>query len=138
MTTYTKQQIILFDGVCKLCHAWVKFILRFDKQKIFKLCSVQSRQGKAILEGFGYSTESFNTMLYVDSAQCFEKSRAFFEIISRLGYPWKLILIFKIIPRSLADWLYDRIARNRYRLFGRYEYCILPLADHKDRFIDGE
>lgn len=130
-----QDSVVLFDGVCKLCAAWSNFIIQNDSEYQIKLCSVQSIEGQKILHHFGHSTEHFETMLFVRGGQCFEKSQAFFEVISLLGWPWKSLTIFRFIPRTLRDWLYDRIALNRYRLFGKYEYCRLPEADHEDRFV---
>lgn len=130
-------KIILFDGVCKLCNAWSNFIIKTDNSHVFKLASVQSPQGQAILEHFGYPTDYFNTMLLVHGSLCYEKSDAFFNVMKELGYPWRLLPIFRWIPKSLRNWAYDRIALNRYRLFGKYEYCMLPSPDHARRYIDG-
>jgi predicted DCC family thiol-disulfide oxidoreductase YuxK len=130
-------RIILFDGVCKLCSAWSKFLIKYDKSHEFKLCSVQSAEGKAILDYFGYPEDYCETMLLVDGAKSFEKSEAFFKVMNGLGWPWKAITIFKVLPLNIRDWLYDRIALNRYALFGKYEYCLFPSADHNGRFLDG-
>ena len=129
--------VILFDGVCKLCNGWANFIIEKDKQQQFKLCSVQSPEGAAILKHFGFSTQSYETMLYVKGRQCYQQSQAFFKIITTLGYPWKAAGVFRILPTALNNWLYDRIALNRYKLFGKYDYCRLPTADHEQRFLDG-
>lgn len=131
-------KVILFDGVCKLCNAWSNFIIKHDRQRIFKLCSVQSKEGKQILLHFGLPSESYETMLYVEGNQSFQKSDAFFQIMTQLGYPWKIVCIFKVIPKPLRDWMYDRIALNRYSLFGKYDYCTLPSPDHEARFLDAE
>lgn len=131
-------KVILFDGVCKLCNAWSNFIIKHDRQRVFKLCSVQSKEGKQILLHFGLPSESYETMLYVEGNQSFQKSEAFFQIMTQLGYPWKIVYIFKVIPKPLRDWMYDRIALNRYSLFGKYDYCTLPSPDHEARFLDAE
>ena len=131
------ENLILFDGVCKLCNAWSNFIIRHDHGRRFKLASVQSPEGTAILAHFGYPTERFDTMLVVHRAACHEKSEAFFAVMSELGMPWRLLRVARILPRALRDWLYDRIALNRYRLFGKYDYCTLPGADHEGRYLGG-
>lgn len=131
-------KVILFDGVCKLCNAWSNFIIKHDRYRVFKLCSVQSKEGKQILLHFGLPSETYETMLYVEGNQSFQKSEAFFQIITQLGYPWKIVCIFKVIPKPLRDWMYDRIALNRYSLFGKYDYCTLPSPDHEARFLDAE
>lgn len=131
-------KVILFDGVCKLCNAWSNFIIKHDGQRVFKLCSVQSKEGKQILFHFGLPSESYETMLYVEGNQSFQKSEAFFQIMTQMGYPWKIVCIFKVIPKPLRDWMYDRIALNRYSLFGKYDYCTLPSPGHEARFLDEE
>jgi predicted DCC family thiol-disulfide oxidoreductase YuxK len=130
-----KDKLILFDGVCKLCHAWSRFIIKYDKRHIFKLATVQSTEGQAILKHFAMPTDSFDTILYIDKNGKFAKSEAFLEIIKRLGFPWKLLIIGKIIPKKIRNWLYDRVAKNRYALFGKYEQCFLPTKDHNSRFL---
>lgn len=128
-------KVILFDGVCKLCNAWSNFIIAHDKQRVFKLCSVQSAEGQAILKHFGFSTDQYETMLYVQGDECFVQSDAFFQVIAKLGFPWKVACLFWIIPRPIRNWMYDRIALNRYKLFGKYDYCQLPNPDHENRFL---
>ena len=128
-------KVILFDGVCKLCNAWSNFIINHDHQHVFKLCSVQSPEGQKILKHFGLSTDSYETMLYVEGDTFYQQSDAFFQVIARLGYPWKAVCLLRIIPKPIRNWLYDRIALNRYRLFGKYDYCSLPTADHKARYL---
>jgi len=132
-----KENVILFDGVCKLCNAWSNFLIRHDHQRRFKLASVQSPEGQAILAHFGYPTDYYDTMLVVRDGSCFEKSDAFFVVMGELGFPWKAALVFKLLPKLLRNWLYDRIARNRYRIFGKYDVCLLPTPDHAGRFLSG-
>jgi len=131
-------KVILFDGVCKLCNVWSNFILKYDSKQTFKLCSVQSEEGQEILLYFGLPTDDYETMLYVEGNQSFQKSNAFFQVMSKLGYPWKGVCIFKIIPTPIRDWMYDCIALNRYRLFGKYDYCALPLPENEARFLDAK
>jgi predicted DCC family thiol-disulfide oxidoreductase YuxK len=128
-------KIILFDGVCKLCNAWSNFIIKHDHQHVFKLCSVQSEEGQKVLKHFGLSSDVFETMLYVEGDTFYKQSDAFFGVVSKLGFPWKSVRIFRVIPNPLRNWLYDRIALNRYRLFGKYDACLLPTADHEARYL---
>jgi predicted DCC family thiol-disulfide oxidoreductase YuxK len=129
------ENLILFDGVCKLCNAWSNFIIQNDGRRRFRLASVQSPEGQAVLAHFGYPTDRFDTMLVVRNGACFEKSDAFFAVMAELGWPWRLALVFRLLPRRLRNWMYDRIALNRYRLFGRYDACMLPAPDHAGRFL---
>lgn len=130
-----QDKVILFDGVCKLCNKWSQFIIEYDKQHIFKLASVQSNEGKAILRHFNMATETFNTMLYIEGSQAFTKSDAFLRIIQQFPFPFKALALFKYLPKAVKDWGYDRIALNRYALFGKYDQCILPSPDHNKRFL---
>jgi predicted DCC family thiol-disulfide oxidoreductase YuxK len=127
--------VILFDGVCKLCNAWSQFIIKYDDQKRFKLCSVQSLEGQQILEYFNMPTDNFDTMLYVEGNRSFDKSDAFLTVVNKLGFPWRILYVFKIIPTGIRNWLYDRIALNRYSLFGKYDSCLIPTKENDDRFL---
>ena len=126
----------LFDGVCRLCNGWAKFLIRHDQQRRFRLCSVQSAEGQAILAWFGLPTDAFETMAYVEGETLFVRSDAVLRIVAQLPGAWRLLAVLRFLPRVLRDWCYDRIALNRYRLFGRYDSCLLPAADHQQRFLD--
>ena len=128
-------KIILFDGQCKLCNAWCNFIIKHDYELRFKLSSVQSDKGQAILSYLNYPTDNFKTMLYVAKDGCFTQSDAVLEVISQLGWPWRAIKITRFIPKRLRDWMYDRIAINRYRLFGKYDYCRIPESRHQQHYL---
>jgi len=128
-------QVILFDGVCKLCNGWSRFVIRFDTHKKFKLCAVQSDEGQAILQWFGYPTNYFNTMLLIQGNRVLEKSDSILAIVKQLPFPWPLLSVFKCMPRLFRDWFYDRVAQNRYKIFGRCAACILATPDHQQRFL---
>lgn len=129
-------RVILFDGVCKLCNAWANFIIEYDTRQVFRLCSVQSPQGQAILAHFGYPTDEYETMLLVEGSTALEKSAAFLRVMQLMGLPWSSVAVFQLIPAPVRDWLYERIALNRYVLFGRYDVCRLPEPEHAARFLD--
>lgn len=129
------ENLILFDGVCKLCNAWSNFIIQHDHRRRFRLASVQSPEGQAILAHFAYPTDHFDTMLVVHAGACLEKSKAFFAVMRELGFPWKAACVFSVLPTPFRNWLYDRIALNRYALFGKYDYCALPHPDHAGRYL---
>lgn len=131
------ERVVLFDGVCKLCNGWVKFLIRHDRQRRLRLASVQSPQGQAILAWFGLPTERFETMAYVEDGELFVRSTAVLRIVAQLPWPWRAFAWLRLCPRPWRDWCYDRIALNRYRLFGRYDSCLLPDPDHERRFLHG-
>ena len=130
-----EDKVILFDGVCRLCNAWSRFIIRFDRENVFKLASVQSPQGQAILQHFGLPTDYFETMLFVEGNMAYAKSTAFLNIVRLLPWPFNWLSAFRVVPKPIRDWCYDRIALNRYALFGRYDSCLLPTPDHDQRFL---
>lgn len=128
-------RVVLFDGVCKLCAAWARFLIRFDRHHAFKLCAVQSAEGQTILSFYRMPTDRFETMALIEGPTLHTRSDAFFGVMRRLPFPWPLVFMFAVVPRPVRDWLYDRIALNRYRLFGRFEHCMLPAPDHERRFL---
>lgn len=130
-------RVVLFDGVCKLCNGWARFLIRFDRQKRFKLATVQSPEEQAILRFFGMPADYFETMLLVEGPRRFAKSSAFIRVVARLPFPWPLAAVVWLIPAFIRDWLYDRVALNRYAIFGRYDACVLPTPDHESRFLRG-
>jgi predicted DCC family thiol-disulfide oxidoreductase YuxK len=102
---------------------------------MFKLASVQSPEGQALLDWFGLRTDEFDTMVLVEGARVFTRSDSFVRVVARLPFPYRLAALAWCVPRPVRDWLYDRVALNRYRLFGRHEACILPTPDHASRFL---
>lgn len=129
------ERVVLFDGVCKLCNGWAKFLIRHDQQQLFRLASVQSAEGQAILQYFGLPLDHFDTMVYVEDGQLLVRSSAVLRILALLPAPWRWLAWLRLCPAPLRDWCYDRIALNRYRLFGRYDSCLIPSADHAKRFL---
>ncbi len=131
------ETVVLFDGECKLCNGWVRFIMRHDRQRRVRLAAVQSPEGQALLAWAGLPLDQFDTLAVIRDRQYWVRSDAVFEIIAQLPGAWRPLLLLRGIPRGLRDWIYDKIARNRYRLFGRYDTCLLPDPDHEQRFLKG-
>ncbi len=130
------ERIILFDAECKLCSAWVPFVIKRDPNCQFQFCSVQSPQGQALLLKHDFPTNNFQTMVLLVNEKPMIKSEAFFKVCQQLKKPWPLLNLLRIFPLSFRDWVYDRIALNRYKLFGRHNYCMLPSKEIKNRFIE--
>jgi len=131
-------RVVLFDGVCKLCNGMVRFIISHDPHKRLKLASVQSPEGQALLEWFGLPTDHFNTMGFIENNRLSVRSEAMLGLAQYLDQPWPWLRVLRVVPRVIRDWAYDRVALNRYRLFGRYETCVLPDADHEGRFLGSD
>jgi len=132
------EAVVLFDGTCKLCNGWAKFIIRHDRAHRIKLATVQSAEGQALLEWAGLPQHEFSTIVLIADNQSYVRSDAMFRIFARLPAPWRWLRFARIIPGPFRDWMYDKIALNRYRLFGQYDACHMPPPDHRDRFLKRE
>jgi predicted DCC family thiol-disulfide oxidoreductase YuxK len=128
--------VLLFDGVCRLCNGWARFVIRHDRHLRIRLATVQSAQGQALLAWAGLPVTAFDTMAVIRDRHYWVRSEAFFEVVRQLPGAWPLLRVLRLCPRRLRDWLYDRVALNRYRLFGRYDQCLLPSPDHRHRFLE--
>ncbi|WP_189607362.1 thiol-disulfide oxidoreductase DCC family protein [Saccharospirillum salsuginis] len=137
LEAYAYERIVLFDGVCKLCNAWVRFLLKFDTRKRFKLCSVQSEQGQSLLYALDMPTDRYETMVLLDRGRVWTQSDAFLKVVGQLPMPWPLLKVLYVVPGVVRNGLYDRIASNRYRWFGRQEACRVPDGTEKDHFVKG-
>lgn len=125
----SSKHLILFDGVCHLCSGWVQFVYQRDAEELFAFVSVQSSAGQDLLRWCGLPIDRFDTMVYIDQGQPYYQSTAFLQIIKRLRKPWPLLHFFRYIPAVIRNWMYDRIALNRYALFGKSDVCMIPNDD---------
>lgn len=127
--------IVLFDGVCGLCNRSVQLILRNDRRGRFRFAALQSDAGRALLEKFGLSPEALDSVVLVDGGTAWRKSRAALRIARRMDAPWPLLWPLAVVPRPLADFLYDRLAKHRYRIFGKLDACMIPPPEVRARFL---
>lgn len=126
--------LILFDGVCLLCSGWVRFVIERDPEARFRFVSIQSEAGRRLAERFGVSPDDPQTNVVIDGGRAWFKSDAALTVLGRLpSTGWAAML--KAVPRWLRDPAYDLIARNRYRLFGRTQTCMVPSAEQRARFL---
>lgn len=132
------QKLILFDGVCNLCNSSVKFIIKRDKQNVFRFASLQSPLGQKMVDRFGWKDRGLKSIILVDpQGQYFMKSTAALEIARELpGYKWMRVFLY--LPRFLRDGIYNLVARNRYRLFGKKQECMVPTPGLKEKFMDNQ
>jgi len=131
-----QKQIILFDGVCNFCNYSVNFIIEHDEKGIFRFASLQSDFAKSYLNKFGYSTKNFDTFILIERDEHFIESTAALKIAKQLKGWVKLFSIFIIIPSCLRDPIYNIIAKNRYKIFGRKETCRIPAPEEKAKFLE--
>jgi predicted DCC family thiol-disulfide oxidoreductase YuxK len=128
--------VILFDGVCNMCNRFVQFVLKRDKTKIFQFASLQSEYGAGLPKHFNLSLANFDTVILYDGEKIYTQSDAVIKVLSNLNGIWKCASILKIIPGFIRNAIYRLMARNRYKLFGKSEQCMVPTIDVKDRFVD--
>lgn len=127
--------IIIFDGICNLCSAFLIFVYERDKRAVFKFSWIQSEQGKLILDFIGLPADDYETIVYIEHGKMHLRSSAFLKIVKHLSFPWPILWIGIIVPPFIRNWLYDMIARNRYKLFGKKEKCMVPSGELTARFL---
>ncbi len=128
--------LLLFDGVCNLCNASVQWVIRRDPQAVFRFASLQSETGQMLLRKFKLPADELNTVVLVTGEKIFTRSDVLLQLFKILGGRWNLLRIFSVLPRPVRNAVYDWIAKNRYRWFGKKEACWLPTPDLKERFLD--
>lgn len=127
--------IVLFDGVCNLCHAAVRFILAREREARFRFASLESETGRDLTtEGIREGT-SADSVILVEDGLTYARSEAAIRIAARLSLPWRALGVLRVVPRPVRDRAYDLVARNRYRWFGRKDFCPMPDEDIRDRFL---
>lgn len=130
--------IVLFDGVCNLCNGAVRFIIDRDPAGRFRFASLQSSAARAVLGASAVEDPLPDSIVLVASGRVTTRSTAILRIARGLKFPWPLLYAFIVIPRRLRDAVYDVVARNRYRWFGRREVCMVPTPELRERFdIEG-
>jgi predicted DCC family thiol-disulfide oxidoreductase YuxK len=128
--------VILFDGVCNMCNGFVKFVIKQDKKNVFQFASLQSKYGKGLLEQYHFNSVEYDTVILLDGKTIYTRSDATLRILNTLGGFWKVSAAFRIIPGFIRNPIYDLLARNRYKLFGKRETCMVPTPELKAKFLD--
>ena len=127
--------VILFDGVCGLCNRWVTFVLERDRKEVFRFAALQSDAGRALLNEYSLPRDKLDSVVLVAEGRVYTQSSAVLEILQRLGFPWSAAAIATVVPRGFRDAVYDFVAQNRYRWFGRTETCRMPAPSERSRFL---
>lgn len=128
--------VVLFDGVCNLCNGAVQFIIKRDKASKFHFAALQSEYGQAQLLRLGIPPSALQSIVLIKGDRFYQRSNAVLEIVKMLGGFWSVLYLLKIIPAFFRDWIYNRIANNRYKWFGRQDQCMIPTTALKARFLD--
>lgn len=135
MYHFNDKSIILFDGVCNLCNSSVNFIIKHDSKEHFLFASLQSDAAKEILLHYNYENLNINSIILIENGIIYKKSTAVLKISKSLNGIISTSYLFIIVPKFLRDWIYTRIARNRYQLFGKKDKCMVPSKETKKRFL---
>ena len=135
------RHLLLYDGLCGLCDRFVRFVLAHDGRRRFRFAAIQSGVGRRLLAAHGKDPDRLDTVyVVVDQASAtprvLNRSAAALFVLDQLGWPWRAAMLLRLAPASLLDRLYDRVATQRYRVFGRRAACPAPDPEHRDRFLD--
>jgi predicted DCC family thiol-disulfide oxidoreductase YuxK len=133
--------LVLYDGVCGLCNRLLRLLLEHDRRASFIFASLQSAAGRAMVERFGSDPDELASFYVVTNyragnARMFRKSDAALFVAGELGWPWRVAVLLRFVPTAILDRAYDLVARNRYRLFGRYQQCLTPRPEVRARFLE--
>ncbi len=127
--------IILFDGVCNMCDGFVQFVMKRDKEGVFRFAPLQSESGGALLCHFGLDENALDTVVLIENGEFYTKSTAPLRTAKRIGGGWGLAYSFIILPKFIRDWGYDLVATYRYKLFGEKTTCMMPTPEVRARFL---
>lgn len=133
--------LVLYDGVCGLCSRLVQFLLTRDHRAVFAFATLQGATGLAMVRRFGGDPRDLTTFYVVadyrtSRARMLNRSNAALFVAGTLGWPWKAAVALRVVPAVIRDWAYGVIGRHRYRMFGRYEQCLMPPPEFRGRFVD--
>jgi predicted DCC family thiol-disulfide oxidoreductase YuxK len=127
--------ILIFDGHCVLCSSFAQFILRHDHRRRFRLLAAQTPLGVALYRHFDLDPTDYQTNILIEGGRAWLKSEGSIRVFERLGFPWSVMAIGRVLPLPVRDWLYEIVARNRLRWFGTRATCYLPDQSEADRFL---
>jgi predicted DCC family thiol-disulfide oxidoreductase YuxK len=135
MTVWPDDDVILYDGVCVFCSRWIRFIATHDQARRFRFTQIQSPYGARLAQAFGIDPDDPDTNAVVHGAVAYFKSDAALTVLSCLpGYQWTRVLF--VVPKPLRNAVYNLVAKNRYRIFGKYDSCFVPDADMRARVME--
>lgn len=129
-------KIILFDGVCNLCNSSVQYVIKRDKSHTYRFAALQSEIGKKLVDERGIDTSQIDSIILIEPGVAYyTKSTAALKIAQSFGGVWQLTSVFEWIPEKIRDWVYDYIAKNRYKWYGKKEVCMVPSPENNERFL---
>tara|TARA_B100000508_G_C11329772_1_gene213702 strand:- start:52 stop:462 length:411 start_codon:yes stop_codon:yes gene_type:complete len=130
-----KYKIILFDGVCNLCNSSVNFVIKRDRKNIFKFAALQSEVGLELIEKYAIDSSKTDSIILIEDGKAYIKSTAALRVAKHLGGGYPLLYIFIVVPTFIRNWVYDYVAKNRYKWYGKKESCMIPTPELKEKFL---
>lgn len=130
------QHIILFDGVCNLCNNSIQFVIKHDKRRLFRFASLQSEIGQKLMSQHHLSSATTDSIVYIENNQAYIQSAAALRISKHLNGIYPLLYCFIVVPPFIRNAVYNLIAKNRYKWFGKRESCMVPTPELKELFLD--
>jgi len=127
--------VVLFDGVCNFCNATINFVIEHDKSGYFKFAPLQSEIGEGLMAEHGIDRIETDSVILVEDGVAYTHSDAALRISRRLDGVWSWAYAFRVVPRAVRDAAYRLFAKNRYRLFGRQDACMMPTPEIRARFL---
>ena len=135
-TSDSGKAIVLFDGVCNFCNGTVNFIIRHDRADRFRFAALQSEIGQRLLRQYNLNAPGVDSVILIENGRAFTHSTAALKIAGKLDGGWGVFIIFQFVPQVVRDFFYRLFARNRYRLFGKKDVCMMPTPEIKARFLN--
>ena len=135
MNKQLTHSIILFDGVCNLCNGAVNFVIKRDPRNVFKFTPLQEKQGVLLLKKHAVDSRKLDSIVLIENGNVYIKSSAALRIAKKLSGLWPLFFVLLIIPSFIRDGVYDFIAKNRYKWFGKKEQCMIPTPGFREKFL---
>lgn len=128
--------IILFDGVCNLCNNAINFVIQRDPKNSFLYAPLQSKNGEQLIKKYNIDTSKVDSIILIKNNRTYLKSTAALIISQELSGLWPAMVVFLIVPNFIRNWVYDYIAKNRYKWFGKKDACMIPTPELKGKFLD--
>ena len=135
MNKQLTHSIILFDGVCNLCNGAVNFVIKRDPRNVFKFTPLQEKQGVLLLKKHAVDSRKLDSIVLIENGNVYIKSSAALRIARKMSNLWPLFFVLLIIPSFIRDGVYDFIAKNRYKWFGKKEQCMIPTPGFREKFL---
>ncbi len=138
LPTADQEPVLLIDGVCNLCNRSVQFVLKRERRAVLRFASLQSDAARSLLADHAIDVPHLSSIVLIQDGKAYVRSSAVLHAARHLRAPWRWLWVLRIVPRPIRDWVYARIAKLRYRVFGKSEACPIPNPSQQARFLDIE